>query len=128
YISSPRPADRRLALVNTLGIPFIVHGRSEGFEFDYPYLDIDNEGAFHEAARLLVQLGHKRLALINGDDRETFAIHRERGVRRALAASGLTLGERHICSTTMTEENGYRAARRLLEESGAPTAIVCSSL
>ncbi|WP_292090013.1 substrate-binding domain-containing protein, partial [Mesorhizobium sp.] len=128
YISSPRPADRRLALVNTLGIPFIIHGRSEGFEFDYPYLDIDNEGAFHEAARLLVQLGHKRLALINGDDRETFAIHRERGVRRALAASGLTLGERHICSTTMTEENGYRAARRLLEESGAPTAIVCSSL
>ncbi|TJW66104.1 MAG: transcriptional regulator, partial [Mesorhizobium sp.] len=48
YISSPRPTDRRLALVNTLGIPFIVHGRSEGFQFDYPYLDIDNEGAFRE--------------------------------------------------------------------------------
>ncbi|MGT2465391.1 hypothetical protein ACVOMV_08920 [Mesorhizobium atlanticum] len=62
YISSPRPADRRLALANTLGIPFIVHGRSEGLDFDYPYLDIDNEGAFHEAARLLLQLGHKRLA------------------------------------------------------------------
>ena len=25
----------------------------EGLDFDYPYLDIDNEGAFHEAARLL---------------------------------------------------------------------------
>ncbi|TIU19300.1 MAG: transcriptional regulator, partial [Mesorhizobium sp.] len=34
----------------------------------------------------------------------------------------------HICSLTMTEENGYRAARRLLEQSEAPTAIVCSSL
>ena len=31
------------------------------------------------------------VALINGDDRQTFAIHRERGVRRALAASGLAL-------------------------------------
>jgi len=128
YLSSPRPADKRLALVNTLGIPFIVHGRSEGFDFDYPYLDIDNEGAFHEASRLLIQLGHKRLALINGNDRETFAIHRERGMRRALAANGLTLGERHIRSVAMTEENGYRAARRLLEEGEPPTAIVCSSL
>lgn len=128
YISSPRPADRRVALVSTLGIPFIVHGRSEGLDFDYPFTDIDNEGAFHEAARLLVQLGHRRLALINGDDRETFAIHRERGVRRALAASGLALGERHVCSLTMTEENGYRAARHLLEQSDAPTAIACSSL
>ena len=30
YVSSPRPADRRVALLNDLGIPFIVHGRSEG--------------------------------------------------------------------------------------------------
>ena len=37
YISSPRPADRRVALLNTLGIPFIVHGRSESSDFDYPY-------------------------------------------------------------------------------------------
>ena len=28
----------------------------------------------------------------------------------------------------MTEENGYRAARGLLEQDAAPTAIVCSSL
>ncbi|TJV31033.1 MAG: transcriptional regulator, partial [Mesorhizobium sp.] len=128
YISSPRPADRRVALVNTLDIPFIVHGRSEGLDFDYPFTDIDNEGAFHEAARLLVQLGHRRLALINGDGRETFAIHRERGVRRALAASGLVLDEGDVCSLAMTEENGYRAARRLIERSDAPTAIACSSL
>ncbi|MGT2465392.1 hypothetical protein ACVOMV_08925 [Mesorhizobium atlanticum] len=58
--------------------------------------------------------------LINGNERETFAIHRERGVRRALAASGMTLGERHIRSVAMTEENGYRAACRLLEEAEPP--------
>jgi LacI family transcriptional regulator len=128
YISSPRPKDRRVALLNMLGLPYLVHGRSEGFDFDYPFLDIDNDGAFHEAARLLIQLGHRRIALINGDARETFAIHRERGVRRALAGSGLALDDRHIVSTVMTEENGYRAARRLLEGGDAPTAIVCSSL
>lgn len=128
YISSPRPADRRIALLHALGIPFIVHGRSDGHEFDYSYIDIDNEGAFREATRLLLQLGHRRIALINGDMRETFAIHREQGVRRALAGDGLSLDERHILSMTMTEENGYRAARRLLESADAPTAILCSSL
>src|SRR5690606_3358918 len=33
YVSSPRPADRRIALLNQLGIPYIVHGRSEGLDF-----------------------------------------------------------------------------------------------
>ncbi len=128
YVSSPRPQDSRVALLDTLGLPFLVHGRSDGFDFDYPYLDIDNEGAFHEATRLMIQLGHRRIALINGDDRETFAIHRARGVRRALAGSGLALPDDQVSSTVMTEENGYRAARRVLEGSNAPTAILCSSL
>lgn len=128
YVSSPRPQDSRVALLDTLGLPFLVHGRSDGFDFDYPFLDIDNEGAFHEATRLMIQLGHRRIALINGDDRETFAIHRARGVRRALAGSGLALPDDQVSSTVMTEENGYRAARRVLEGSNAPTAILCSSL
>src|SRR6185312_11430941 len=91
YISAPRHADRRIALVQQLGIPYIVHGRSEGLDFDYPSLDIDNEAAFTDAARLMVQLGHKRIALVNGDETQAFAICRERGVRRALDARGLML-------------------------------------
>lgn len=128
YVSSPRPADRRIVLLNELGLPFIVHGRSEGLGFEYPYLDIDNEGAFFEATRLLVQLGHRHVGLINGDIRETFAILRERGVRRALDVGGLTLDPENIRSLTMTEENGYRAARTLLSRTPRPTALVCSSL
>lgn len=128
YISAPYSVDKRVALAHQLGIPFIVHGRSEGLDFDYPFIDIDNEGAFHDATRLLIQLGHRRVGLINGDDTQTFAIFRERGVRRALSESGLVLEPSHIRSLVMTEENGYRAARALLEASNAPTAIVCSSL
>ncbi|MEW9835538.1 substrate-binding domain-containing protein [Mesorhizobium marinum] len=128
YVSSPRPADRRIALLNQLGLPFIVHGRSEGLGFDYPHLDIDNEAGFHDAARLLLQLGHTRVALINGDTSQTFAIFRERGVRRALAASGLALPPARIRSAAMTEEEGFRAAMSLLRGDEPPTAILCSSL
>jgi LacI family transcriptional regulator len=128
YVSSPRPADRRVKLVEQLGIPYIVHGRSEGLDFDYPYLDIDNEGAFHDAARLLIQLGHRRIALINDELTKTFAVHRERGVRRALAASALELVPELAFSAAMTEENGYRGARSLLDRPERPTAIICSSM
>ena len=128
YVSSPRPADRRIRLLGQLGLPFIVHGRSEGLDCDYPYLDIDNEGAFHDAARLLVQLGHRRIALINGNPDQTFAIHRERGARRALSDAGLVLAPELVRATAMTEENGYRGMRDFLALAERPTAVVCSSL
>jgi len=128
FISAPRPADRRVTLLRQLGLPFVVHGRSEGLDFDYPYLDIDNEGAFHDAARLLAELGHRRIALINGDETQTFAIFRKQGVERALAGAGLALPPAWSRSVVMTEENGYRAARAMLEASERPTAIISSSL
>jgi LacI family transcriptional regulator len=128
YVSSPRPADRRVRLLQQLGLPYIVHGRSEGLGFDYPFMDIDNEGAFHEAGRLLTQLGHKRVALINGETGETFAIFRQRGLTRALAAAGLALPPQSIRSVKMTEENGFRATRSLMDQERRPTALVCSSL
>jgi LacI family transcriptional regulator len=128
YVSAPKPKDSRIVLLNRIGLPFLVHGRVEGLDFDYSYLDIDNEGAFHDAVRLLVQLGHQRVGLINGIDGHTFAIHRERGARRALASAGLALAPNSVRSVAMTEENGYRAARSLLEQDDPPTAIACSSL
>jgi LacI family transcriptional regulator len=128
YLSSPRADDSRIRLLDRLGIPFIVHGRSEGLEFDYPFLDIDNRQAFADATRLLLQLGHRRIALINGGLEETFSIHRRQGLEGALSDSGLVLDDRHVSHGAMTEENGYRAARGFFEGGNAPTAILCSSL
>lgn len=128
YVSSPRPRDRRVMLLNQLGIPFIVHGRSEGLDFDYPHLDIDNEAAFRDAAQLLFQLDHRRIALINGNPDQTFAIHRERGLRAALQEHGIGLPPSRMRASAMTEENGYTAMREILAGGEGPTAIVCSSL
>ena len=128
YVSSPRPRDKRIVLLNQLGLPFIVHGRSEGLDFEYPHVDIDNEGAFHDAAKLLLQLGHRRIALINGKTSQTFAIHRERGARHAAEAGGVSLDTRCVRSLAMTEENGYRAMRDFLSLPDSPSAVICSSL
>ncbi len=128
YVSSPRLNDSRIRLLNELGLPYIVHGRSDGMGFDYPFLDIDNEGAFFDAARLLIEMGHRRIALINGEIIKTYAVHRENGVRRALAEAGLSLPDDMVHSLPMIEERGYDATRSLLGLPEPPTAIICSSL
>ncbi|MGO8048395.1 hypothetical protein ACC713_36990, partial [Rhizobium johnstonii] len=46
-IHSPRPRDPRIELLNSLGLPFLVHGRSET-EHVHAWLDIDNENAVNQ--------------------------------------------------------------------------------
>ena len=85
YLAYMRANDPRIAMAKTLPVPFIVHGRSYGMADDYPFLDVDNEGAFCDAARLLLELGHRRFALLNGPEEFDFAIRRKVGTMAALA-------------------------------------------
>ncbi len=128
-LSSPLVSDQRPGLLDRLGMPFIVHGRTET-DAPYAHLDIDNEGAFHAAARLLTDLGHKRIALLNGDRRYNFARDRDQGFRAALQSRGLTPDEELIRDGTMNEQAGYQDGLTLLERPKAqrPTGFVCSSV
>lgn len=126
-LSSPALDDPRIELVQRLGFPAVVHGRSR---FDRPvaFLDIDNEDAFFQATRFLVQLGHRRIALLNGDERMTFAHDRRRGMQRALEAVGLGIDDLIAFSGMMNAESGHRFARAALAEDPRPTAMLCSSI
>ena len=126
-VSSPLIEDPRPALLAELGMPFIVHGRTRTSR-PYPHLDIDNKGAFQAAARLLTDLGHRRIALLNGEARYNFAADREAGFRQALAARGLVPAEGFISGDPMHEDNGFERAAQLLRRDGRPSAFVCSSI
>lgn len=128
-LSSPLIEDPRLDLLRDIGMPYILHGRTRN-KSPYPHLDIDNEGAFHKAAKLLTDLGHTRIAFLNGLSIHNYAQDRERGFRAALAAKGVDAVAHMMSATMMTEDNGTRAARRMLAlpESQRPTAFLCSSL
>jgi LacI family transcriptional regulator len=126
-LSSPLVEDRRLAMLDKLGLPHVVHGRT-GAPPAGAFLDIDNEGAFRRATDLLLDLGHRRVGLVNGDLRQTFAVHRAAGWRQALAARGLAAPPSLEGSDVMTDEAGYRLTRGMLDGEAAPTAILCSSI
>lgn len=126
-LASPRPNDRRIAILNDLGMPFILHGRSEGAP-PHAWLDIDNEAAAERATAHLLDLGHRRIALFNGPRGMTFAIHREAGYRAALAARDVAPNPALIVNTIFTDEMGFRHAQQLLERTPRPTAFVAGSM
>lgn len=128
-LSSPLLEDPRIALLRSLNMPFILHGRTRA-EMPYASLDIDNRGAFRTATRLLCDLGHRNIALINGDPAFNYAFDREGGYREALAAQDLPAPGELVCGTMMTERHGEEEASRMLALPAGrrPTAFLCSSL
>ncbi|WP_026784260.1 substrate-binding domain-containing protein [Pleomorphomonas koreensis] len=126
-LSAPLCVDPRIALLSELKFPFVVHGRPP-IPAGISYLDIDNFGAFQQATSFLIQLGHRRVMLINGEEQFTFVEDRSRGAATAFAAAGLpaTLLDEHFMP--MTAENAYRIARPALEADARPTAILCGSI
>ena len=127
-MQTPRPLDRRLALLHDLGLPFVVHGRASQADAPYAWLDMDNRRAFARATRHLTAYGHRRIALLNGPAWMDFAQRRAAGYTLALAEAGIAADPALIRHEPMTEFFGYTAAREMLERPDPPTGYVTASL
>jgi LacI family transcriptional regulator len=120
--------DRRIALLNELQLPFLVHGRASGIELPYTWLDVNNQSAFRRATDFLLDLGHRRIGLINGVEEMDFAMRRRAGYLEALHARGLREDPAYMHSSEMTESQGFKAVRAMLELPEPPTAFLVSSI
>ncbi len=127
-VHAPRTADPRVPLLRDLGLPFVVHGRVSQDDARYSWLDVNNRRAFYRATEFLADLGHRRIALVNGLEFMDFAIRRRTGYLAALADRKIAPDLRLMTSHEMTEVNGYRAARAMLARNAAPTAFLVSSV
>ncbi|KQQ49413.1 MULTISPECIES: substrate-binding domain-containing protein [Rhizobium/Agrobacterium group] len=126
-IHSPRPDDERIALLDKLGVPFIVHGRSRT-KFEHAWLDIDNHAVTCLATTHLLERGHRRIAFINGPKGRTFVIDRENGYRDALGGAEVEFDPRLVLSAAFSEETAFQFARSLLEQAARPTAFVAGAM
>ncbi|QFT63173.1 LacI family DNA-binding transcriptional regulator [Roseivivax sp. THAF30] len=127
-LHGPLVSDSRIALLREIGLPFLVHGRSSGIEETYPYLDMNNRRAFARATRHLIELGHRRIALLNGDESMDFAARRRAGYEDALREAGIRIDPSLIVSGEMTESLGLQVAGEMLDRPEAPTAFLTSSI
>lgn len=127
-VSAPTLEDERIVALNARGFPFVVHGRT-GDRVPYAFFDIDNDGAIAFATALLADLGHKRIAMMNGPAGLAFVAQREAAFRRVIAERGIAVPDRFISHDEMSEDLGYRRAAKLLSgaEGPRPTAFLCAS-
>ncbi len=126
-VQAPTLDDPRVPLLQELGLPFLVHGRTASPEA-YSWLDVANVRAFRRATDFLLDLGHRKIALLNGQESLDFALRRRRGMEEALAERGLAPNPLWMRSDIMTEQYGYRTAGELLDSDTPPTAFLVSSI
>lgn len=127
-VHAPLMDDPRITLLTEIELPFAVHGRATVTNAPYSWLDVNNRRAFQRATEFLIQLGHRRIALVNGLEYLDFADRRRKGFLDAMQHAGLTVPPSHMTTGEMTEVFGYTSVRAMLSATEPPTAILCSSL
>lgn len=127
-LHGPKMNDPRIELLHEIDLPFAVHGRASGVAGDYCWLDMNNRRAFCRAAEFLLDLGHRRIALVNGLESMDFAHRRRTGYEDALTARGLSVDPAVMRSAEMTEGYGYASAQQMLALPHPPTAFLVSSI
>ena len=88
---------------------------------------VDNSLGASLSAGEAIRLGHTRIGAIFGPPNTSTGRDRERGVRAALRAAGLSLSSDLTQHGPFTFENGYRSMNDLLSVSPPPTVVICAN-
>ena len=87
----------------------------------------DSEGGAYELIRLLIQLGHRRIAVLSGPENVSTAQERVAGCRRALAEAGIELDPELVFHDAYSHAGGRRMAQRMLAIQPRPTAVFATN-
>ncbi len=108
-------------------IPFVVVDPSGDPAPDVPSIGSANWSGGYLAARHLVELGHRRIAMITGPDDVMNSTARLSGYRAALEAAGLEARPEYVVAGDFHYDDGVERGRELLELPEPPTAIFAGS-
>jgi LacI family transcriptional regulator, galactose operon repressor len=115
------------SLLDRYGRPYVLTWGVDASRL-HPSIGFDNRAATYAMTRHLLELGHRRFALISapspGNDR---ARERGAGVRAALEAAGLSLAAADIRYGRIALDSGTGAMRELLARRPRPTAVIATN-
>jgi LacI family repressor for deo operon, udp, cdd, tsx, nupC, and nupG len=121
-------AQAEVERLDLMGVHVVVAG---GTVRDYPHVQVDDLEAGRLAAQHLVDLGHRRIAMIRTSDTDgttwSSDLLRVRGWRETLAAAGLGAAAELLVTETYGVDAGARAVARLLALPEPPTAVFAYS-
>ena len=88
---------------------------------------VDPAQGMGEAAQVLFEQGHRRVAAILGPANTSTAINRETALRDALAHHGISIPARYVHRGPFDTATGQAGTERFLKMPEPPTAIVCGN-
>ena len=116
-----------LARLRQRGVP-TVHVMSWPVPADRIGVGFDNARAMGQAVKYLLDLGHRRIAMLAGVTRDNDrAADRVRGVHDALAQAGLDLPAARLVERRYALAPAREGLRQLLGAKPPPTAVVCGN-
>lgn len=106
--------------------PFVLVGRYfEELDTNYVIPD-DYQGGFM-ATEHLIQMGYRRIAMVNGPLHISSSRERFQGFSDALKKHDVPLDDSLVVNGALTEEEGITLSRSILNDGNRPSAIVCYS-
>jgi LacI family transcriptional regulator len=113
--------DKTIKFLETNGINVVVLDRRvSGVKTDFVCSD-SKDGA-NRLMKLLIGLGHKRIAIITGPKKVSTAVDRVTGYKQALTEAGLIENEL-VYYGLYNQESGYELTKQVMGQSPKPTAI-----
>ncbi|MBD5802316.1 HTH-type transcriptional regulator RafR [Azoarcus sp. Aa7] len=122
-VARTRVDDPRIRFLQERNFPFVAYGRTKS-KLPYAWFDFDNEAGGKLAVERLVELGHRRIALIHAPLELNFAMQRHRGFVKAMREAGIEPDPELIAEATLDRIGGYQAVGRLLALKEPPTALL----
>lgn len=123
------PTQRKPGTVERLleaRVPLVLASRRfSGIKTNYVVTDDVHGGLL--ATEHLIALGHKRIGMINGPMHISSAAERFEGYRQTLESHGLSVEDSYVTTGSVSIDDGFAAARILLDRKPFPTAIFAFS-
>jgi LacI family transcriptional regulator len=126
-VVSTLPPEAEVDRIRAAGIPCVL---IDAVHTSFPSIAVDDVAGGELATRHLVELGHRRIALI-GDPPPEFRFDwsrdRTRGYERALAAAGIDVRDDYVREGTRLPHVARAVASELLSLPERPTAVFAAS-
>src|SRR5712692_8332850 len=118
--------DPILPLLIKDGGPMVLIGRHPYF-LNVISVDVENREGAHDAVAHLVDLGHRRIGLINGELQMEAAQARRDGYKQALLEAGIAIDPELMVEGFYSETAAYQAMLTLLDLQQPPSAVFAAS-
>jgi LacI family transcriptional regulator len=106
-------------------VPIVLIDRSVA-HVDTDAVRCDSESGAYQLVKLLLDLGHTRIAAITGPPGVSTAEDRVKGYRRALSEAGLEDSEM-VHYGSFTQDSGYELALKAMKGAPPPSALFCAN-